>query len=195
MVPKSDNYQELEELTGFPRDKRLRKRRYPRRRDYAVEKKKELEIARSRDIEVENAEEKIAKHLVKFFDLDSDEGRRQAERYLEWVIDSLTQGQLITRDDDLEFKTAVASVKAGGQQRQKTRSSVRVTHLPTLISVRNEEERSLEQNKEAAYENLVSRLTTHLSLWQILAQKKSDTYSIGEISRQRISLIKSLLTK
>lgn len=192
---KTKNYQEFEELTGSPRDTRLRKRKYPRPRGYAIRQKKELEIERSRRIEVDVAQDKIAKHLVKFFDLDSEEGKRQAERYLEWVVDSLTQGQLITRDDDLEYKTAVSSVKAGGQQRQKTRSSVRATHLPTLISVRNEEERTQEQNKLAAYENLLNRLTDHLSLWQTLAQKNPDTYSIGEISRQGISLLKSLMPK
>lgn len=195
MVQKTKNYQELEELTGSPRDRRLRKRRYPRRRGYAVKKRKELEVKRSQEIEVEKIEEKIAKHLTKFSDLDSEEGKRQAERYLEWVVDSLTHKYPSLRDEDIEFKTAVASVKAGGQQRQKTRTSVRAAHLPTKISVRNEEERSLEQNKSAAYENLVSRLTTHLSLWQTLAQKNPDTYSIGEISRQGLSLLKSLMPK
>ena len=193
MAPsKSENYQELEESKGAPRDRRLRKRRYPRPRGYAIRQKRGLEIERSRRIEVDVAQEKIAKHLTRFPDLDSEEGRNQADKYLKWVVDSLTQGQIITRDEDLEFKTAVASVKAGGQQRQKTRSSVRATHLPTLISVRNEEERSFEQNKVAAYENLVSRLTSHLSLWKTLLKNSPEVYSLSEIKRRGIDIFKEL---
>lgn len=194
MVSKSENYQE-DELVETPREKKLKKKKYPRPRVLVQKEVKKLAIIVSKRKEVEEASQKISKHLRKFPDLDTKEGRKQAEKYLNWVVDSLMKEEIVIRDADLDFKTSISSVKAGGQQRQKTRSSVRATHLPTLISVRNEEERTQEQNKRAAYENLVSRLTTHLSLWQTLAQKNPDTYSIGEISRQGLSLLKSLIPK
>lgn len=189
---KSEKYQELEESKGSPRDRRMRKRRYPRSRGYAVRQKRGLEIERSRRIEVDVAQEKIAKHLTKFPNLDTDEGRKQAEKYLNWVVDSLSGEIHVLSEKDIEYKTAVASVKAGGQQRQKTRSSVRATHLPTLISVRNEEERSFEQNKERAYDNVLNRLTEHLSLWRTLTQKLPEKYSLSEIERRGVDLLKEL---
>jgi len=127
-----------------------------------------------------------------FPDLNSEEGRIQAKKYLSWAVDSLFEEGPVIRDEDLEFKSAVASVKAGGQQRQKTRSSVRVTHFPTLISVRNEEERNFEQNKKRAYENLLDRLSEHLSLWQTLSKNSPNKFSLSEIEKRGIDLLGEL---
>lgn len=192
MVPKSENYQELNESSGAARDRKLRKRKEPRRRDYAVRKNKELVIERSKKVEIEKAKEKIIKHLSGFPDLESGEGKKQAERYLVWVVGSLSENFPDLSEGDIEYKTATASVKAGGQKRQKTRSSVRVTHSPTLISVRNEEERGLEENKRAARENLFDRLDEHLSLWQTISRLSPKMYSISDIERQGVDLLKEL---
>ena len=192
MVHKSENYKEDEELIESARGRKLRKKARPRPRGYALRKKKKLEIERSRENEVELAEGKIARHLAGFPDLNSAEGRIQAKRYLSWAVDSLFEEGPVIRDEDLEFKTAVASVKAGGQQRQKTRSSVRVTHLPTLISARNEEERNFEQNKKRVHENLLDRLSEHFSLLQTLSKNSPNKFSLSEIEKRGIDLLEEL---
>ena len=189
---KSENYQKQDELSETARDRKLRKKRHPRKRGYAIRERRKSEIERSRGIEVGKAKERIAKHVARFQKLDEEERRRQEERYLGWVEDSLSQHEPALHKEDVEYKPAVASVKAGGQKRQKTRSSIRATHKPTLISVKNEETRRPEQNKQAAYDNLCLRLTDHLSLWQTLSQNLPDRYSASEIKQHGVDLLKEL---
>jgi protein subunit release factor A len=72
----------------------------------------------------------------------------------------------------------LSSVKAGGQHRQKNRTAVRFTHLPTLISVKNENERSFEQNKQQAKAALFEKLEKHLKLWQTLERDSLTSIDI-----------------
>ena len=188
---KSGNYQD-DEKPGAARERKLRKKRQPRGRRLVRRKKPQIEAQAAQEARIDSAKQKSAKQINLFPEITTAEGKSQLEKYLGWVTDSLSQDELTLNVGDIEYKTAVASVKAGGQKRQKTRTSVRATHLPTLISVKNEETRSLVQNKRAADDNLRLRLTNHLSLWQTLSQNLPQQYSAAEIKLRGIDLLKEL---
>ena len=188
---KPANYQD-DEKPGTARESKLRKKRQPRGRRLVRRKKPQIEAQAAQKARIDSAKQKIAKKINLFPEVTSAEGKSQLEKYLGWVTDSLSQDELTLNAGDIEYKTAVASVKAGGQKRQKTRTSVRATHLPTLISVKNEETRSLDQNKRAADDNLRLRVTEHLSLWQTLSQNLPQQYSAAEIKLRGIDLLKEL---
>lgn len=52
---------------------------------------------------------------------------------------------------------------AGGQKKNKTNCGVQLIESVTGITVRNEDTRSLQQNKKAAYSELAKRLSKHYS--------------------------------
>jgi peptide chain release factor len=66
-------------------------------------------------------------------------------------------------DDQLKWETMRSSGK-GGQHANKTESAVRLTHLPTQISVVSEDERSQHRNKQIALSRLKEELRKRLDL-------------------------------
>ncbi len=162
------------------RARKLKKKKFPRDRDYVAKqlrKKEKIEGEKERE---EKARKEIKKQVKHF-----SENEKQIKTYTRWIKDSLKEGYPILDEGDIETKTAVASVKAGGQQRQKSKTSVRLTHLPTLIAVRNEEERSLEQNKLKAQENLYYLLIDHLKNWKVLIGE-STRIDVEKILKEQI---------
>jgi len=150
------------------RAKKASRKKYPRDRSFVGKEIKKIEKQAGDKKRRSEAIKKIEKHLRRFPSPDTPEGEKQLKTYTRWVKDSLNQNYPLLYDGDIKIKTAVASVKAGGQSRQKSRNSVRAVHTPTLIGVRNEEERSLEQNTLKAKENLYKLLVIHLQLWKTL---------------------------
>lgn len=94
--------------------------------------------------------------------------------YRRWVLDSLAASTPLIDRGNLLIERKGSGVKAGGQHMQKTKTSVRITHLPTFISSVNESERVALRNKERAMASLEDKLRTHLNLWKILTEDKKS---------------------
>lgn len=96
------------------------------------------------------------KGLMATFEDEREEERRT--RFEHWLERSFETNRPVIEENDLEITSTTASAP-GGQHMQHTRTAAVVTHLPTLISVKNEEERSFEQNKDRAHEILENKLS------------------------------------
>lgn len=75
---------------------------------------------------------------------------------------------------------AVKGSGPGGQKRNKTSSGIRLTHLPTGISVRSDEQRMQSQNLKSAWKKLCAKLVPLM-----LAASKTEIYK-EELEKERI---------
>lgn len=174
------------------RSRKIRKGKFPRDRSFAVKEKKAADRRASKEARIKESEEKLIRFFSRFPSIESDEGGKQVSEYLEWVKDSREQGLPVLIRDDIEFQFFVSSVKAGGQKRQKKRSAVRAIHSPTLIKVKNEDQRSREQNVTKAVEALFEPLGAHLALWKTLVGNKD---SFDQIEARVIKILRSITQK
>jgi peptide chain release factor 2 len=95
----------------------------------------------------------------------SAKGLRHTSFVLVEVLPKIKKEEIKINPSDLEFDFMKSS-GPGGQYVNKRMTAVRVTHLPTGITVKCQSERSLSQNKEKAMELLLARLN------QLMEQEK-----------------------
>ena len=124
-----------------------------------AKRKREEAIEASQENRREEAKENLEKTLENF-------PENLLEMYVQWVNLSLESGQPMIDEIDLEENFVRSGKKAGGQNVNKVSSAVQLKHIPTNISVRNEETRDQSKNRQNARAGLESKLKEHLKDWK-----------------------------
>ena len=95
--------------------------------------------------------------LVRISPFDASKMRHTSFAQVE-VIPEILAAEIKIKPEDLKIETFRARGH-GGQNVQKLETAVRLTHLPTQITVKVESERSQYQNKETALKILYAKLS------------------------------------
>lgn len=125
--------------------------------------------------------------LVRISPFDSDKARHTSFALVEVIPEFDELGDIILDDKDLRIDVYRSSGH-GGQSVNTTDSAVRITHLPTKITVSVQNERSQIQNRETALKILKARIKKI----QVEQQRaKEDAIKGGRISAEWGNQIRS----
>jgi len=105
-------------------------------------------------------------------------GRVQTSTVTVAVLDEPKGPQIHIDDRDIEWITCRGS-GAGGQHRNVTNSAVQMTHKPTGLKVRVENERSQHANRDIAYKILRARIQEQRDAASLQARSDSRRQQVG----------------
>lgn len=97
-------------------------------------------------------------------------------------IPMIVKDKIIVLDKDIKLETKRAS-GAGGQHVNKTESAVRITHLPTGVSVESQEDKSQIKNKETAMRKLNKILSDTYAKEAFEKYTKTKKSQVGHSNR------------
>ena|SRR3989338_2030523 len=134
----------------------------------ALDRQRRQESAR------EQARAEIAKILTRIKSRAKDETDKIGEeRFKRWVAKVLKGGELLSEDELLE--EFIKGSGPGGQNVNKRKNTVQLTHLPTLVTTTISSERSQGQNREVARRVLTEKLQVVASQIPLVYHLKGKT--------------------
>lgn len=111
-------------------------------------------------------------------------GRRQSSTVTVAIIGDTETARVPTFDErDVEYRYCVASVGAGGQNRQKNRTACVAKHIPTGMEAKCEDERSQKTNRKKALQTLRLRVTEAQALDAMVSTNADRRSQIGAGAR------------
>ena len=124
-------------------------------------------------------------HRVQRVPATEQKGRVHTSTATVAVLGQKEQVDFQLNPNDIDITTCRASGK-GGQHINKTESAIRIVHIPTGIVVECQDERSQQQNKAKALEELTSRVKNYYQgqVNSAYAQERRDQVGNGDRSEK-----------
>jgi len=165
----------VKEMKTYPTKGETRSEKNRKRKEKLKQRKtrsqKRLGATFPKEKRLENTREFIGKFVNnRIKNKNEDEKSMWVKTYIRFVKDCLNERKVIIDDGDIA-KSYNLSTRGGGQRRDRKRTAVKLTHLPTMISTSIEDLETQTKNEKRAAEVLKQKLEKHLEIWQTLIDK------------------------